>query len=155
MKTLIVFYSRSGNTRKVAQAIAAKLGADLEEIIDPKDRSGALGWMAAGKDATFKSATPIKPVEKDPGLYDRVIVGTPVWAFTMASPVRTYLTQHGKGIKQAAFFCTLGGSGDKRTFEDMQGLCGKEPLATAAILEKDIKKDSFGPAIETFVQKLS
>ena len=83
MKALVVYYSRSGVTRKVAQALAAALGAEIEEIVDTKDRSGAGGWLKAGADASLKRLTAIQPMTKDPAGYDLVVIGTPVWGWTM------------------------------------------------------------------------
>jgi len=48
MKTLVAYYSRTGNTKKVAVEIAKNLKADIDEIIDKKDRSGMIGWIIGG-----------------------------------------------------------------------------------------------------------
>ena len=63
---LVVYYSRTGNTRKLAKIIAEKLKADIEEIEDSTSRSGPLGWLRAGRDAGLKSLTKLKPLKKDP-----------------------------------------------------------------------------------------
>jgi hypothetical protein len=52
MKSLVVYYSRNGNSKFIAQKIAEKLGADTEEIIDKKNRRGWIGFLTAGRDAT-------------------------------------------------------------------------------------------------------
>ena len=44
MKCLVVYYTRTGKTKFVAEAIATQLGADLEEVVDLKKRGGAIGW---------------------------------------------------------------------------------------------------------------
>ena len=76
-KILVVFYSRTGNTKKVAQDIAQSLGADVEQLIDKKDRSGALGYMGAGKDASKEMLADIEPIKYDPAKYDLIVMGTP------------------------------------------------------------------------------
>ena len=138
MKTLVIYCSRTGNTRKVGHAVATALGCDEEEIIDGKDRSRISGYLGAGRDATLQRATPIQAVQKNAAEYDLVVVGTPIWAFTVSSPVRTFLTEHGRNIKSVAFFCTMGGSGDERAFRHMEELCGKPPVATLALTEKEV-----------------
>jgi flavodoxin len=153
MKTLVAYYSRSGNTRKLAQAIAKELGAEIEEITEPRDRAGVFGFLGAGMDATFKRATPILPFKADPSGYDLVVVGAPVWSFTVASPVRTFLEQFGKGLKAVAFFCTVGGSGQARAFREMERLAGKKPSATLAILEKELQGD-YGKKVREFADAL-
>ena len=125
-KILVAYYTRTGNTRKIAKAIAKELNADIDEIIDLKDRKRTItGWFIAGKDATIKSLTDIK-TEKSPEKYKLVVIGTPVWAFTMTPAVRTYLTNH--KFKKLAFFATHEGHLGK-TFINMQELSQK-PIAT-------------------------
>ena len=155
MKTLVAYYSRTGATRKAAEEIARRLGADIEEIIDAKPRGGVIGWLGAGKDASLKRLTEIAPVCRGPAAYELVVIGTPVWAFTMAPAVRTYITRHGQAFKKVAFFCTMGGSGDKRTFRHMAGLAGSAPLATLALIEKDVRENRCGREIEGFAARLA
>ena len=93
-KVLVVYYSRGGYTKRVAQDIATKLDADIEEIIDQKSRKGFFGLLSAGKDAFFKSETSIGTLEKDSANYDTTIIGTPMWAGGMTPAVRTYLNKY-------------------------------------------------------------
>jgi flavodoxin len=74
MKTLVVFYSRTGNTRKVGKEMTKHLKADIDEIVDKKRRCGILGWLGSGKDALRKKLTEIE-YQKKPENYDMVIVG--------------------------------------------------------------------------------
>jgi flavodoxin len=84
MKSLVVFYSRSGKTKQVAEKITELLKADLEEVIDLKSRKGIFGWLSAGKDASKKNGATIAAIKKQPAQYDLVILGTPVWAGKMS-----------------------------------------------------------------------
>jgi len=47
MKTLVVYYSRTGKTKFVAEKIAVELKADVEEVVDLKSRSGRFGFLKA------------------------------------------------------------------------------------------------------------
>jgi len=49
---LVAFHSRTGNTRKVAEAMSNILESDIEEILDTKNRAGIFGFLMAGMDAT-------------------------------------------------------------------------------------------------------
>jgi len=154
-KALVVFYSRTGNTKKVAEEIAAVLKCDIEEIIDTKDRSGVSGYLASGKDAMKKKLTVIKEIKNDPAQYDLILLGTPVWAGKMSTPVRTYIVQNKEKIKNAAFFCTMGGSGDAKTFVDMEEATGKKPAATMTVLAGEIKKGEYKAKVDEFVKALA
>ena len=131
--SLVVVYSRTGYTRTVAQAIAEELGCDLEEIRDTKDRDGVTGYFGSGKDALLKKEAEIEPPEHDAGDYDLVVMGTPVWAATISSPVRAYLANHLPDGPELGFFLTTGGTGIDRTFRHMREMTGKDPLATLGL----------------------
>ena len=64
MKTLVIYYTRTGNAKFLAETIAAELGADIEEVIDLKKRQGKLGWLSAGRDAMGEKETEI-PKQKE------------------------------------------------------------------------------------------
>ena len=105
LKSLIVYYSRTGNTRFVAETIAAEIGADVEEVVDLKKRSGPLGFLIGGKDARQGKETKISPTTKIPNDYELVIFGTPVWAGKPAPAINTYLKKNNlSGTKVAAYF---------------------------------------------------
>ncbi len=93
MNALVVYYSRTGTTRKVAEKLASLLRCVSEEIHDTTNRKGKLGWLRAGKDATSKKLTKLETVNNDPASYDIVIIGTPIWNHTLSTPIRTYFTQ--------------------------------------------------------------
>jgi flavodoxin len=59
MNTLVVYYSRTGKTRFVAEKVVAELKADIEEIVDLKNRKGRFGFLKAGYDATRGNGTEI------------------------------------------------------------------------------------------------
>jgi flavodoxin len=153
-KILVVYYSRTGTTKMAGEAIAKKLGSDLEEIIDKTDRKGAVGWVLAGRDAMKKSLTEIVEPKKNPAQYDLVIIGTPVWAGTMAPAVRTYLSIHKDMIAQAAFFCTMGGSGNKNIFTYLEEASSKKPVATVALQTKEVRTGNVEGRIEKFAQEI-
>ena len=165
-KILIVFYSRTGTTKKAVWAIlnsltsfikSKKINVDIEEIIDTKDRSGAIGYLFAGKDATLKSLTRIKKSRYNSAKYDLIIIGTPVWAFTMSTPIRTYILQNKAKLNpsaKAAFFCTQGGSGSERTFREMEKVCGKKPVALLELTKKEVMQNLSEKKVRGFVERI-
>ena len=150
MQTLIVYYSRTGHTKKVAEALAKDLQCDMEELVDTVNRSGPIGWLNSGRQGSGRQLTKLQPVKKDPSKYDMVIIGTPVWAGNMSSPVRTYITENNANFKNVALFCTLGNKGEEKTFKEMGDLSGKKPKATLAVFAPEIKKDSYAEKVNKF-----
>lgn len=154
MRTLVVYYSRSGNTRKLGRAIARALECDEAEIVDRKKRSGFLGFIASSIDALKRGAADIEDTGKDPVDYDLVIIGTPVWAWSVSAPVSTYLEHVKDTLPEVAFFLTTDMTGIERTFRKMGELCGKQPAATLGLRAKDVRKDRFADRLSNFLAAL-
>ena len=154
MNTLVVYFSRTGSTRKIAQAIADQLGCPIEEITEPKGRKGSIGFMRSGYQAYRQKSSKINPVAAKMKDFDMVIVGTPLWAGRLSSPVRAFLIQHGKDIKKAAFFCTKASSEPERVFEAMQSLVGKAPVATLDLKTEEVAKQEYDEKLNDFLGKV-
>lgn len=152
MKTLIAYYSRTEVTAKVAKDLKKEFNADIEEIKDNKKRSGTIGWIKSCFDAIRGIPAKIKPIEKDPSEYDTVIIGTPVWASTMTTPILAYITENKSKFKNIAFFCTCGSSGYEKTFAKMEEAAAKEPLETLFLTKTDI--GSYDEKLESYANKI-
>jgi flavodoxin len=123
MATLVVYYSRNGNTRAVARQIAEVTGGDLEEIIERGvKRSGILGWLRSGRDGMLQRNSTIEPAKRDVNQYDTVFVGSPVWAGNLVPAVRSYLASVNPDGKRLGLFCTMASNGDRKTFDSMRSL---------------------------------
>ena len=153
MKALVVFYSRTGTTKQVAEELAQSLNCDSEELIDTKKRSGPLGFMAAGKDAKIKKLTTLADIKQDPSLYDLVILGTPIWAGTLSSATRTYIVNNKSKFKRVAFFCT-NGSGGQQLFAEMEALCERRPVSALVLPQTEVKKGVYQDKLRQFAEGL-
>jgi flavodoxin len=150
MKTLIVYYSRTNTTKELTNYLAKKLKCDIEELVDLKNRSGAIGFTLSIKDAVFKKQTKLKKYSKDLSKYDYIIIGTPVWAGNITPAIRTFLIENKDKIKTCSFFCTLGGKDVAKTFDEMKLLSKKEPLNTLFLNTKEIKSGNFKKKADSF-----
>jgi flavodoxin len=155
-KTLVVFYSRSGTTRRIAEALSRALTCDIEEIIEPKPRTGFLGYMRSLLEARRKRSSVIAPIKHDVSSYDLVVVGPPVWAWSLSSQARAYLMTTASQLPEVAFFCTVGGKGSENTFAQMTAIVGKQPRAVCAITQREAlsggldRLSAFAKAVENF-----
>lgn len=153
-KTLIVYYSRTGNTRKLAENLREKLNCQIEEIVDVKSRKGIFGFVKSGMDAALKRDTTIKTSSIDLSQYDLVILGTPVWASNMTPAIRTFIKMSKGKIKNVAFFCTQMSSGKDNTFADMRELVEKEPVSSLYINSKGETREDNEIRIQTFIEDI-
>lgn len=153
MKTLVVYYSRTGRTKKVAEAIAQKLQCDIEEILDTKKRTGLIGFLRSGRHSMKKKLTVLKPIKNDPALYDLVLIGTPIWADSISTPIRTYLCEQKDHLKKVGFFATYG-SGADSAFMEMRVLCGKEPVGILDASVTEVDTEAFKEKLNQFANTL-
>jgi flavodoxin len=151
-KTLIVYHSRSGHTRRVAQALAKRLNADLDEIRIVQPLEGWLGYAMCAIESLAALAPALRPGRFNPAGYDLVAIGTPVWFWNVSSPVRSWLERHPLK-RRVAFFCTMGGSGASRAFATMADLAGRAPVATLALTEAQVSALT-EEALDDFVRRL-
>ena len=153
-RTLVVYYSRTGTTRRLAADLAQALGADIDEIHDAGGRMGFLGYWRSVSEARGRHATVISPALLDPADYDLVVIGTPVWAWSLSSPVRAYLTLHRPRLPNVAFFATLGGAGAESAFAQMQAVAGKPPQQVLAVTAAEMARKTYGKKLLAFVDAL-
>lgn len=142
-KVLVVFFSRTGTTRCVAENIARATHADIEELREPRTRRGIFGWLRSGYDGTYRRSATILPLQRNPQDYDLVYVGSPTWNQALASPVRRFLTDYARALPKAALFATCAGQGATAVIAQMTEILAHPPLATLPMLERDVK---YGPA---------
>ncbi len=159
MKILIVFYTRTGITRKAAEDMAELLkkhvdNVQMEELIDHKDRSGKIGYLAAAKDAMRKNETEIDEIKHHPKDFDMIILGTPVWAGTMAPALRTYLNSYRKDMHDVSFYCTHGGGGASKTFKGIKSILDLSPKATLSLRDKDVKEGKHSSELQEFIKTI-
>lgn len=154
-KILVVFYSRSGFTRKIAENIAAACEADIEEIRDIRPRKGLFGYFRSGYEASKMRLAEIEQTMANPENYDVLVLGGPVWGGKMASPIRTYITRHCDKAKAVALFCTYGGSGAEKVLRDMAQLCEKKALASIAVTDDEIKKQRYREKLDQLVKAIT
>ena len=131
-KILIVYYSRTGTTRMVAEKLAKLLEADIEEIRERKERAGALGFLVGIKDSILD-----KPAEliSTHTIEDRdiVIIGMPVWADAPPPAIRAFVKQYDLTGKKIFAFCTHRGSGGDKTFAKLADMLPEKLVGTLAL----------------------
>jgi flavodoxin len=153
-KTLIVYYSRTGATRRLAETLAKDLHADIEPIVDKENRAGIFGYLRSVFESLQKRCASIEPMKTDPTSYDLIVIGTPVWAWSVSSPVRSYLVVNKGRLPDVAFFCTMGGRGGERVFKEMQAIVGKTPKAVCAVTAREAVSESYGTRIAQFLEQI-
>jgi len=140
MRTIVIYYSKSGNTKSVAERIARAMDADIDEIVEAGKRGGN---VRSALDAIFKRRPALKPFGRSLDDYDLVFIGTPIWRMNAVPAMQVFLSAQQWDSKRVALFCTMGGIGDKRAFATMRRLLagarviGELPLDAPALKDDD------------------
>lgn len=125
MKSIIIYYSYSGNTKKVAEVLAESLKQKGEvEIIELKAQDESNSFFGQCLRAFRHKKATLEPADFDLSQYDLICFGSPVWAFGPAPAMNTCLDKcaglSGKGI---ILFTTYGsGTGNNRCLNYMQNI---------------------------------
>ncbi len=159
MKTVIVYYSMSGNTEQTARKIAEITGADLLRIEPVKEypSTGMRKFLWGGKSAVMGEKPKLKPYRFEEG-YDRVIFGTPVWASNIAPPLRSFVKENEdmlEGKSFSAFVCCSGGGGEKALLR-LKTLLKTDDFVSEMILidPKDIPSEENDQKIQAFCDNM-
>jgi flavodoxin len=120
-KVLVLYYSQTSNTKTVAQEIANKLGADIEEIVAVNPYNGDFqATIARCQQEREQGVTPeIEPVKADLAQYDVIFLGYPIWFGTYAPPMAAFLNQADLSGKKIVPFCTFGSGGLDSSVKDL------------------------------------
>ena len=154
MKTLIVYFTRTGNTKKIVDTLQTELTADVEKINEKGSRNGPLGWLKSGRKGASKAEVEISPLEADPSSYELVVMASPVWAGNASAPMRAFIKKYRDSLPETAVFLTHDSPDVAQAFADIDELLNKEPLARGDVNSQAIKADEHHEAIQEFLEKL-
>jgi len=154
-KILIVYYSKTGSTRAVAECIHQSAGGDLLEIKPAKSypqeyrATTEIARQEKGANARPELASKVNNIAQ----YDIVFLGYPNWWSTMPMFLFTFLESHDLAGKTIVPFCTNGGGGAGQIFSDIRRLChGSTILDGLAIRSANAK--SSGNEISAWLHRI-
>lgn len=143
MKTLILYYSKSGHTRDLAAAIHKVIGGDMSELKSQRKYSSSYGMtiLQAGLDK-FRGRIPeTEPLSFNLNDYDVIFLGCPTWYFTMVPAMQQFLSHADLKGKHVFTFSTSGGS-PKKTLEDLRMAVKKRGGTMEEQLQVSYKKEN-------------
>jgi len=149
MRTLVAYYSHTGNNRYLAERIARDLSADIEPIRPRLDLFFFLIFSSL-LHVTFG----IKGMEHDVRTYDKVVLVGPIWMGNLITPLRSFVKNYRKDIKKLYFVTSCGGGDDQKdskfgytgVFRKVEKCYGRPPAYCEAfpiklVVPKDKQED--------------
>ncbi|WP_295723237.1 flavodoxin [uncultured Methanobrevibacter sp.] len=152
MKFLVVYYSRTNVTKKIAEEIANELNCDIEEIKPKVNYNGKTGYVRGGKDAMSEKIIELEEFKYNPADYDIVYLGVPVWVGKSANPMISYIKENANSFDEVKFFVTAGATGFDKTFKQLEEYVGKPPLKTLTLTTKEVKRDTYREKLDIFLE---
>ncbi len=124
MKRIVVYYSYTGNTKKIAEEVKNKLNCDILELEPENAFSDDYDEVVEEyqNNSIDNKEVPIKDINVNLDEYDKIIIGTPVWWYTISPVVVTFLKKYDLSGKKIYPFSTNAGWLGK-TFKDFSKLC--------------------------------
>ena len=147
MKSLVVYYSLTGKTKLVSRVIAEALNAKSVEIKETKPRKGKLAVYAMGGFAAVRNkGSNIKPMKLDLKQYDRIFVGSPIWASRPGPAVNAFIYDTNFEGRSVVPFCTMGGDNAEKALGNMRAkieksqgkVVGSFAITTNKVSDKEI-----------------
>ena len=120
-RALVLYYSQTNNTKMVAEELAKRLDADIEEIVAVKPYDGDFMQTIERcmKEREEGVIPEIKSIKSDVSKYEVIFIGFPVWFGTYAPPVAKLLETYDLSGKKVVPFCTFGSGGLESSAKDM------------------------------------
>ena len=118
----VIFYSRTGNTKTVAEVIAETFEFHLQEIKDLKDRSGFFGFIGGMIDVRKNPITTISPETVSLDEYDVLFIGSPIWGMKFAPAITTFLEGTDFTGKKVILFTTTSSRMKQTAFDQYSQL---------------------------------
>ena len=103
MKTLVVYYSRKGNTEKIALAKAKELEADFLAIDTIENVAGYNGIKNCAKFTFSKKDMILFPYDTDVSSYEKVIICSPIWFSGLSAPMKAFIKKEKHNISKAEY----------------------------------------------------
>jgi hypothetical protein len=153
MRTLVIYYSNTGNTQRVAKLLADELGADLAEVTC----AAYLRWygpVAMAWDIFTRHVPKVDVLLPATAAYDVIVVGGPVWAAHAAPPVLALAKHALLHSALPAFFVTCSGTSQKSPPEpaiaEMRQMAAGPLLSTWIFRASEIGSDTIHALVKRF-----
>jgi len=142
-KVLIVYLSRTNNTKAIAQIIQQQVGGKLAalELANPypENYQAIVAQVARENETGF--LPPLKTKIDNIGSYDLIFLGFPTWGMQLPPPIKSFLHQYNLSSKTIVPFNTNAGYGVGSSFETIKHLCPNSKVLKGYSTKGGIEKD--------------
>lgn len=149
-KVLVVCYSYTGSSRRLARLLALQQAWTLTELQEERPRGGLSGTLRCVLDSLFRRQPATRYRGPYLGKFDTVVLVSPIWVGRLAGPMRSFLARHRTELRDVAVVSVMGGSGAPDAAAEVGRILGRTPLLDAAFTNREIEDGSCAARLQAF-----
>lgn len=153
-KILILYYSRTNNTKMCCEALQKELGADVLEIKDLKNRAGGWGFFTGAVGSLFNVHTDIEPAHPDLSGYRNIIIASPIWTGTLATAIRTLIDDNRWDGKNVVLFTTTNAAEKEKYIEKSKARVAQRGAQVLGYCQVVVKNEVNGKRVDKQQQEI-
>jgi hypothetical protein len=144
-KVLVVVYSYTSTSRRVARLLSQQQGWQLGEITEVRPRSGVLGALRCLLDSLLRRCPEIRYDGPLPRQFDAVVLVSPIWAQRLAGPMRSFVARRRDHLPDVAVVSVMGDRGAPKAVAEIGRIIGRAPFLSTAFTTREV--DDLGFAV--------
>lgn len=149
-KVLVVVYSYTGTSRRVAELLCSQQGWPMAEIAEIRPRHGALGSLRCILDSVLLRCPPIRYDGPPPRDFDTMVLVTPIWGKRVAGPMRSFVTRHRDHLPDVAVVLVTEERGAQYAVSEIDDIIDRSPLLSTSITTRQVDEGSFAWRLKRF-----
>lgn len=149
-EVLVVTYSYTGTCRQLAQLLCSQQGWPMAEISESSPRSGLQGTARCLLDSWLRRRPPIHYDGPPPEQFDAVVLVSPIWAYRLAGPMRSFVAQMRARLPDVAVISVMGNSGAPNAVAEIGHLLDRSPILSTAFTTREVQDGSCAGWLQAF-----
>ncbi|MGR4870456.1 flavodoxin family protein [Variovorax sp. LARHSF232] len=153
-KILVICYSYAGTCLYLARELCSLQGWHRGEITLARPRGGKLGYWRCVLDSLLRRTPEIRYNGAPPLKYEAVVLISPIWAFRLASPMRSFVTRRRDHLPEVAVISVMGGAGAPNAVAEVGQLLGRAPIHSAVFTMQEVEQGDCRARLRSFAGEL-
>jgi hypothetical protein len=149
-EVLVVTYSYTGTCRQLAQLLCSQQGWPMAEISEISPRIGLQGTARCLLDSWRHRRPPIHYEGPPPEQFDAVVLVSPIWAYRLAGPMRSFVTLMRERLPDVAVVSVMGNSGAPNAVAEIGQLLDRSPILSTAFTTREVQDGSCAGWLQAF-----
>lgn len=154
-KILVVSYSWTGTCDRVADLLRQfQPGWQHGEIDLENPRHGRAGYWRCVLDSVLRLKPAIRYEGPFPSKFDAVVLVSPIWAFRLAGPMRSFVNTRREHLPDVAVISVMGGAGASNAVREIERLTGRACIMNIALTMQEVQQGDAAIRLRDFAETL-